>query len=399
MSWRDLLKPEIQEFISAHHDSDLRSLALKKPPCDAWPYALIMDQIKVRQKAHIKTPNLYKTDGFIFPNSDLFEQASSYACSAYKTSLIEKGERFVDLTAGCGVDGFAFSSFSKDSVLVERERANAELLAHNACLMGEHVEVVHCDAESYVRDMREADTVFIDPQRRENGRKGFFAFEDCSPNIVDLLAVLQKKARKLIVKASPLVDIEYGIRALGSVVQVHVVQWQKECKEVLFVLDFSSECAFDAVEIIAVDLNDNGGVQSQFSFALGAEKNADVEYRLPQSYIYEPYPAFQKAGGFKSMALAYGLKKLHPHTHLYTSGDVIDRFPGRCTEVCDVVAANRKFLKIGGISIDRADVVVRNFPAKVHDLKKKLKLSDGGEHRIYASTLCNNQKKLILCKK
>jgi hypothetical protein len=394
MQWRDLLKPEIQDFIKTHHESDVRSLALKKVPDASWPYALILDQIKVRQKAKIKSPDLYETDGFIFPKSDLFEQASSAACANYKTSILEKGSRLVDLTAGCGCDGFVLSGSFDKTTLVERDAYSAALLAHNAQRVGGHINVVCDDALAYVQAMDSVDVVFIDPQRRENGRKGFFAFEDCSPNIVDLLPLLREKTKKLVIKASPLLDIEKGIHALGCVSQVHVVQWQRECKEVLFVLDFSCPVEPDTVQVVAVELNDDGIVKKCFSYFMCDEKNAPIECAMPEQYIYEADPAFQKAGGFKSMAYHFGLKKLHPSTQLYTAQHLVSDFPGRALKIIDIVSADRKALKI-----KKADLKVRNFPSTVQDLRKKLSLKDGGYHRIYATKLCDNTRKLIICEK
>ncbi|MGH1456078.1 MAG: THUMP-like domain-containing protein [Alphaproteobacteria bacterium] len=394
MSWRALLKPEIQDFISVHHESDVRALAFKKAPDASWPYALILDQIKVRQKAKNKSPDLYDTDGFIFPHSDLFEQASSSACAYYKTRMTENDERFVDLTAGCGVDGFAFSGRFGNTVLVERDEKSAEILVYNASLFAADIDVICTDAVEYIQNMPPADLIFIDPQRREKGRKGFFAFEDCSPNILDMMPVLREKSRRCIIKASPLLDIEKGIVTLGSVSQVHVVQWRGECKEVLFFLDFDVETCANDVVIKGVDLDESGAVKNAFSFCLGDEKELGVEYSLPQKYIYEPDPAFQKAGGFKSMAISFNLKKLHPNTHLYTSDHMVDGFPGRGCKIIDVVLVNRKAL-----DIKNADLKIRNFPSTVKDLRRKLKLEDGGIHRVYAVSLMNGDKKLIICEK
>ncbi len=394
MGWSDLLEPEIQDFIKTHHESDVRQLALKGAPDASWPYALILDQIKVRQKAKSKALNLCETDGFIFPESGLFEQASSQACAYYKTRVFESGARFIDLTAGAGIDGFAAAQHFDDLILIERNENNAELLAHNASIVAKNARVVHADANDYVLDMPQADVVFIDPQRREKGHKGFFAFEDCSPNVIDLLEHLPSKTKKLVVKASPLLDVEQGILNLMYVSQVHLVQWQRECKEVLFVLDFERETEPDKVQIIAVDLDDDGNIQKEFTYVLSDEKNANVECAMPQKYIYEPDPAFQKAGGFKMMAQQYGVKKLHLNTHLYTAEFCNKDFPGRVLEINDILPVQKKSLKV-----KKADLRVRNFPSTVEALRKKLALRDGGEHRIYATTLNDGSKKLIICDK
>lgn len=377
-----------------HQDANVHDLALKKSPEPSWPYALILDQIKVRQRAKIKSPDLYDTNGFIFPSYDVFEQSSSSACANYKASLIDECDRFVDLTAGCGGDSFAFSRQVKQSILVEREESYAQILSHNAKCLGGNIAVICQDAEIYIKDMPRADLVFIDPQRREKGRKGLYNFFDCSPDILSLLPILSKKTKYVMIKASPLLDIEKGIKMLEFVSQVHVVQWRRECKELLYILDFDTKMHPDDVPIIAVDLGDTGQIRTKFSYSFGQEKNVSPAYVMPQKYIYEPDPAFQKAGGFKSMAVQLGLHKLHPNTHLYTSEEKHEDFPGKYYKVEDIVTVNRKALPI-----QKADLVLRNFPSTVDALRKKLKLSDGGDYRVFATTLQNDDKKLIICLK
>ncbi|PCJ03199.1 MAG: hypothetical protein COB14_00245 [Alphaproteobacteria bacterium] len=399
MGWQKLLQLDVQQFIKNHECDDVRSLALKTPPDPSWPYSLILDQIKVRQKARLKSLELYETHGIIFPINDVYEQASSSACAAYKASLVN-GERFVDLTAGSGADAYAFAKRFKSGVLVERDEACAALLEHNVDVLDKvykaagELTVHHGDAAAYVQGMSDVDFAFIDPQRREGGRKGIYDLSACSPDIISLLPVLKSKAQRVIVKTSPVLDIEKAIVSLGSVTQVHVVQWQGECKEVLYNLNFSSSVKNEDVEIVAVDIDSSGKVQQRFSYKISDEKNAALDYAMPKKYIYEPGPAFQKSGGFKSMALAFSVQKLHQHSHLYTSDDICMNFPGKRYEVVDVVSVKAK-----GLGVKKADLTLRNFPGTVQMLRKKLKLSDGGCHRIFATTLCDETKKLIICNK
>lgn len=397
MGWQKLLQSDVQQFIKKHECDDVRSLALKTPPDPSWPYSLILDQIKVRQKARLKSLDLYETHGIIFPINDVYEQASSSACAAYKASLV-RGEHFVDLTAGSGADAYAFSKCFKSGVLVERDEVCAVLLEHNVDVLAKAHKAVgaltvhHGDAVAYVQGMSDVDFAFIDPQRREGGRKGIYDLSACSPDIISLLLVLKSKAQRVIVKTSPVLDIGKAIASLGSVTQVHVVQWQGECKEVLYDLDFFSSVKNEDVEIVAVDIDSSGKVQQKFSYTISDEKNAVVNYEMPKKYIYEPGPAFQKSGGFKSMALNFDVQKLHRHSHLYTSDDIHTDFPGKMYEVADVVPVKAK-----GLGVKKADLTLRNFPGTVQMLRKKLKLSDGGCHRIFATMLCDETKKLIIC--
>ncbi len=388
-SWQVLLEPDIQNFIKEHEDADVAALALK---FKVDP--IVLDQIKVRQKARIKSPDLYDTEGFIFPLNETYEQASSRACAVYKASLVS-GERFVDLTAGSGADAFAFSKRFDHSVFVERDERCASLLAHNIHALNlENIDVKQLPCEDFIDQIYPVDLIYIDPQRRENGRRGFYDFSACSPDLISLLPKLKAKAHRVMIKASPFLDIEKGIDDLSPVHEVHVVEWQGQCKEVLYLLNFARETDRDDVVIRAVSLDDMGCVDRDFSFTFGQEKAAAISYMMPQAYIYEPSAAFQKAGGFKMMALRYGVSKLHPHTQLYSSDEIIPNFPGRTYKVLGIFP-----VKSGVLPVSSADLSVRNFPADVKTLRKKLKLSDGGEHRVYATTLSDGYKCLILCQK
>lgn len=394
--WRALLTPEIQDFIISHEHANVRDLALKKMPGSDWPAALILDQIKARQKAKHKTPKLYKTDRFVFPSSGVFEQASSSPCALYKASLF-KGKRFVDLTGGCGVDAFHISQYFTENIVVERDEISADILRHNASVLGLEVDVVHGDAGAYLDSVGQADLIYIDPQRREGGKAGKFDFSACSPDILGLLATLKSKARHVMIKASPFLDIDKAIADLGCVSEVHVVEWDGQCKEVLYILRFDEIPAAEDVPIHAVCLADAGVPDVQMRFTREEEACSDIEYGLPEGYVFEPSAAFQKAGGFRVMAARCGLKAVHPHTHLYYGPSLIGDFPGKAYEIVDIISP--KAVEIARLGIGAADLRLRNYPGSVAGLRKKLKLGDGGVHRIYGVTLHNYEKRLIVCRK
>ncbi len=347
MEWQRLLDPDIQNFISDHAHDDVSQLALKKAPDAHWPYGLILDQIKVRQKAKIKSPDLYETNGFIFPLNNTYEQASSSVCAQYKAHLVS-GKNFVDLTTGSGIDAFQMSQNFTSCVLVEKDEHSAGLLEHNVSVLqgvgavNTGIDVHPVDAHDYIQNMDSVDVAYIDPQRRENGRKGLYDFSVCSPNIIEILPVLKCKAKKILIKASPFLGIESAIEQLQAVVQVHVVQWQNECKEVLYLLDCDVEGTKADPKITAVDLDNDGNVRHKFSYFLSREKNENIICCMPKKYIYEPGPAFQKAGGFKVMAAQYGVSKIHPNSQLYTADSPCENFPGKGYEVIRNISGKGK---------------------------------------------------------
>ncbi|MCB1783024.1 MAG: hypothetical protein KDI13_03440 [Alphaproteobacteria bacterium] len=397
MGWQFLLRPEVRDFISAHADDDVTSLALMKGHDMGADFPLVLDQIRVRQKAKSKSPEWFDTDSIVFPVAHDFEQSSSFSCGLYKAGIVSGGS-FVDLTSGTGMDAFCFSQVYKRGICVEREEVTAEILKHNLSVFGQagrlraDVSVVCGEAHEVLQGLEPVDLLYIDPQRRDNVRKGYLRLEDCSPDITALLPLLLEKGRRVMIKTSPLLDISQTIETLKFVCEVHVVAWQGDCREVLYVLD-PAQMSHDPL-IVAVRLDDQGQCLEKFSFRISEERGCEISYGMPQRYIYEPGPAFQKAGGFQVVASRFGVTKFHQHTHLYSSDHLISDFPGKVYELVCIAP-----VKAGAAGVDRADLKLRNFPGHVDSLRCKLKLHDGGDYRIYACTLADMTKKLVVCRK
>lgn len=381
-----LLNGDIARFIRDHAGDDVRALALTKMPAD-WPRAAILDQIRARQKAQDKIPDWLEQDGVILPSADLMEQCSSTATARFKASLVS-GDVFCDLTAGAGIDTAALATQFKSGIAVEIDAHNASCLAHNLPRMGaSHVQVRQDSAENFIAGTPPVDLVFIDPQRRDSGKRGLFKLEETSPNIINLLPTL--KTRVLMVKTSPVLDIDLGIRQLGPVSNVHVVEWRGECKEILFLRDESTT----ETTIHAHQLNDDGSPRASISATRNKEEQAPCPFSDPLRYLYEPGPAFMKAGLFRSMAQIYGLMKLHPSTHLYTADHYVEHFPGRVFEITDNLPVDKKAMP------EKANLAIRNFPGTVEDLKKKLGIKDGGDIYLFACTLQDGQKRVLSARK
>lgn len=392
-----LSDPNIVEFVFAHLDDDVRALALKKSPYDDWPYIDVLDQIKSRQKLRMKMPDWSANRDLIAPSPFVVEQASSFATASFKASLFA-GERVVDLTAGAGVDSYLLGSGFERLICVEHDRHSADILRHNmAALLGSKAKIVQVDAENFVQDMEPADLVYIDPGRRDGVRKGKFALADCSPNILEMLPILAQKTKAVLVKTSPFLDISGAIAAFEeagcTVPFVYVLEWRGDCKEVLYHLSFAPEACAET-EIKACILGDNGSVQASHVFVQAQEHSFQPNFSMPVQYLYEPSAAVMKSGGFHSLAAAFDVTKLHAHSHLYSSDMVIKDFPGRCFHVEGVFPVQAKALPFR-----QANLTVRNFPASVDVLKKRLKLKDGGDDYLFATTLCDDSKALVHCRK
>lgn len=388
-----LLDPEIRDFIEKNADSDVAALALKKPAKN-WPWPLVLDQIRARQKAKIKLPSWLKRENIVFPKPDLMEQASSEAAARHKASLIE-GEKFVDLTAGAGVDFCAFLEKFRHGVGIEKNEETASLLSHNIKILSrKSFEVRSGDAAALIESLTPCDFIYVDPQRRGGGKKGKFLLENCAPDILRMLPMLRSKAKTIMIKTSPVLDIDAAIKALDPVSEVHVVEWRGECRETLYILRNRDAPAAQHVPITATAINDCGEIIHSLRLTRAQEKMAECVFGPPEQYLYEPSPALMKAGAFKFIAAHYGVNKLHTHTHLYTSARPRLEFPGRIFEIHGVYPArSRKF------PFEKAHVALRNFPGAAEDLRRRLGLGDGGEDYLFGCALEGGEKVIIHVKK
>lgn len=386
---------KLQSFIVEHENDDLRKLALQAnnyPDIDI-PFAL--RQIKGKQIAKTKLPLWYNNPNIIYPEHLALEQASSEATARYKASLF-KGKSLLDLTGGLGVD-FSFMSVNfKDGYYVESNPYLVELANHNFKALGlSNTTTFCCDAVEYLKHTDHIDTIYIDPARRSSSGQKTVRIEDCTPDIVEIEKILDDKADNIVIKLSPMLDITKALQSLNNVTDVYIISFKNECKELLFVKKKIRE-----KETVLHCINIYDGHIDSFSFNKSDELSAEFEYTSSiAEYLYEPNASIMKAAAFKKLGSQFGLKKLHPNSHLYTSDNLIHDFPGRQFMVEDVFSLSKKELKDHLGRISKANLSIRNFPMSVDDLRKKLRLKDGGENYIFATILFDEKKILIKCSK
>lgn len=361
-------------------------------------------QVAARQKAREKLPTWYASDDLIFPPALSVEQASSEQTARYKASLVQ-GDLLLDLTGGMGVDTWAFAKRVERVVYVERRPDLADLAACNLPLLGASNVAVHVgDGLTFVKNEavitpdKPADWLYLDPHRRDEQGGKVVRLEDCEPDLSKshVVSALQQKSNQILLKTSPLLDIDVTVRLLtGAVQSVHIVAIQGEVKEILFVLGRQA-IAYEDVQLRAVNLLPDRAVDMAFRW--GDERTADVTFGDPQSYVYEPNAAILKAGAFRLVAARFGLTKLAPNSHLYTSDTLRSDFPGRVFAVQTVIKPDAKTLK-NSIPTLKANLTVRNFPQSVAELRKKLNLREGGAVYILATTLLNGDRRLLITQK
>jgi len=389
-----LLKTAVQEFIRTHEDDDPASLMLQAKKFPSIPMKEVVLQIQSRKKAKSKLPKWFSTNNIVFPPVLSLEQCSSEITAQYKSTLVGGG-KMADLTGGMGVDTYSLSQSFNENHYVEQQEYLADLARHNFAVLGpSNIQVHHKSADLFLETCdSDFDLIFIDPARRDSNQKKVFRLSDCEPNLDKILPKILSKTSRVLIKASPLLDIKGAIRDLSCVSEVHVVAVKGEVKELLFIIDKS---AFSGQpQIKCVDLNNTTTTHFEFSFSM--EEKSNRAYGNPMKYLYEPNAAILKGGAFNSIAESFNLIKMHPNTHLYTSNQVEEGFPGRIFEVLETISLSKKTLR-RQVPEMKANITVRNYPLSVDQIRKKSGLKEGGEKYILGFSDLHSPK-LVLCQK
>lgn len=390
-----LISENTKKFILEHVEDDVFRLGFHASRYPEVEMHVAVVQIEGHQKAKLKLPSWYANPDIIYPPHLALEQCSSEMTANYKASLVE-GDTMVDLTGGFGVDSsFLARKFAK-AVYVEQQDELCELAAHNFEALGlTNIETVNEEATDYLSNMEKVDLIYIDPARRNKQGGKVFAVSDCEPDLLEINDLLLQKADKILVKLSPMLDVYAAMQQLKNVAEVHIISVANECKELLLLLDSDQH---DSPTIHCVNLNKTGN--QSFSFNRDEESTAECQYAsFMSNYLYEPNASVLKAGAFKVLAKRLNIEKLHPNSHLYTSDAPITDFPGKIFRVNGYSTFNKKDLHkfLGGMK--KANISVRNFPMAATELHKRLKLTDGGNEFIFATTLYNNQHVIVRCER
>ncbi len=388
-----ILHKEVQEFILKKSNSsiDLSTLILSGSPFDDITIQELAQQIQGNRKTLTKLPLWHIKNGIYYPPTLNLEQTSSEITALYKSNLIS-GKTLIDLTGGFGVDDYYFAKKIKKVIHCELNASLSEITAHNFNVLEvNNITTIHGDSLKILKNQNSLDWIYIDPSRRHDSKGKVFFLEDCLPNVPDNLELLFDKSSNIMIKTSPLLDIHTGIEALQHVKEIHIVAVDNEVKELIWILDKNH---IGEIRIITVNIQKSGN--QEFSFFLPEETKQSIHVSDPKSYLYEPNAAILKSGGFLTIGNTLGLKKLHNHSHLYTSEKVID-FPGRSFKILTVYPYQKK--TIAKSRITKANITIRNFPESVAILRKKLKIKDGGDDYLFFTTDHTNKKIMIHCKK
>lgn len=390
------------EFIQEHLRDDVRALAFQKSRYPDIDFSYALEQIQGYQTALRKLPTWAAVKGLIYPPHLNMEQCSSEPTALYKSSIIsrllqntaqnktnidalsqENGSHvttMVDLTGGFGVDFSFISRNFQHAVYVERNESLCAIARQNFPLLGmTNAEVCCAEAVEYLQNMRPVDLIFMDPARRDGHGGRTYALEDCSPNVVEMREKLLKKSHFIVLKLSPMLDWHRAVAQLDNVTEVHVVSVGGECKELLLVIEQTKR----PLQLFCVN---DGAV-----FCCPAEDDAVLplcnDIPAVGHYLLVPDASVMKAGCFAAVASHYGLAQLDVNSHLFSSAAPVDNFQGKQFVIHSVCSLNKSELRQALHGITQANIAVRNFPLTAVELRRRLKLKDGGSLYIFATTI------------
>jgi hypothetical protein len=390
---KSILNKAIQDFIDVNLRIDINKLVLKSQLFDEVENREIAVQISGKLKSKAKLPSWFLTKNIYYPAKISIEQTSSEQTAAYKSSLIS-GKKFIDLTGGFGVDDYYFSKQFESIIHCEINEELSQITVHNFEELGvKNSKFYIGDGIEFLKQTEEKfDCIYVDPSRRSEVKGKVFLMSDCLPDVPNNLELLFSKTDKILMKTSPLIDLSQGLKELKSVKEIHVVAVKNEVKELLWIFEKEYQ---DEVVIKTINLDEKGN--QIFDFNLVDESKVDCETSLPQKFLYEPNSAVMKSGGFNQVGIQVDLMKLHKHSHLYTGNELID-FPGRRFEIKEIIYASGKELK-SRFKGKKANVTTRNYPQKVEEIRKTLKIKDGGEVYLFFTTNRNEERICLVCEK
>lgn len=389
---QQILNPDVQAFITKNIGQSISKLALQKNLFPEVNWITILNQIEAKTKSKDKLPTWFSTENIIYPSKVSIEQTSSEKTACYKASIVS-GESLIDLTGGFGVDDYYFSKKIKTVAHCEINPDLSTIVAHNFKQL--NINNCTCYAGDSLENLKKLNTkwdwIYIDPSRRNDAKGKVFLLKDCLPNVPENLDFYFTYSDAILIKTAPLLDISAGLSELRHVKSIHIIAVENEVKELLWELhaSFSGNTNIKTVNIVKDKLE-------LFDFKLH-EKSELLPFNLPQRYLYEPNSAIMKSGGFDEVGVFYKVHKLHKHSHLYTSQDLIS-FPGRVFEIQNSIPYNKTEMK-SFLENKQANITTRNFPDSVESIRKKWKIKDGGNTYCFFTTDLNNDKIVIICTK
>lgn len=422
-----IMNDETREFVAMHRNEDVRELALKAKRVERLDLPSTLDQIAGWQIARKKLPQWASCEGIVYPPHISMEQCSSQFTAQYKSEIAQtllapaatvrarvsdSGESdnqttksepqlsdspesdtlvarssMVDLTGGFGVDFSYLARGFSQATYVERQRHLCDLAEHNMAALGlDQARIVCGDGVEYLRQMGPVDFIYLDPARRDEHGSRTYAIEDCTPNVFELRDLLLVKSQYTLVKLSPMLDWRKAVADFdGAVREVHIVATGNECKELLLVLGQQVHEEPSAPRVFCV--NDNQRIDYDSAAYTQGLRIGGKPLPEAKNYLYEPNASIMKAGCFDLVEERFGVTQVGPSSHLFVSATPVADFPGRGFAIEAIGGMNKKDIKRLLNGTKQANIAVRNFPLTAPQLRKKLKLADGGPVYLFGTTM------------
>lgn len=402
-----------EEYITKYRDTDIRPLALKSAP-EGVDVSWCLKQIEGYQIAKKKLPAWSQIENVWYPPRLSMEQCSSEVTAGYKRLLAEKltpdvkNAVLVDLTGGFGVDFTYMAKNFGTAIYVEQQEVLCDVARHNFPLFDLSQAIIEQDDSiNLLNSITKTDIIYIDPARRNDAGKKTVAISDCTPDLNIIQDIIFSKARYTIIKLSPMLDITQALRTLKRVSEIHVISVKGECKELLFIQDTSADQETQTIEVYCQNL---GTQETPLIGRINPQTHSKITEATPDSLpgllLFEPNASILKAGMQEEFAKIYNLQKLHPHTNLFVcrledvqaqSEERMKHIPARSFMIVDAGDFSKNSIKRLTDNLKKANLTIRNFPTSVAELRKKLKLKEGGADFLFATTLKNGKHALIKC--
>lgn len=327
----------------------------------------------------------------IFPASISLEQSSSEQTAEFK-ARDRKGQLMIDLTGGFGVDSYFLGDHFEKAIYCEQQEELAEIAKHNLeVLTPNKFDLVKGDGLAFLSQTeKHFDLIYADPARRGKGNQKLYKLQDCEPDVVSVWKMMKSKADSILLKVSPMLDISQAITELPDIQKVQVISVKNEVKELL--LHWSANLDNSNLVIEAIDL---GSKETSFSFEPSKEESIYSTFAEVENYLIEPFAGILKAGAFKSFGERFGLKKLDPNSHIYTSSEFQTDLPARVFEVVQEVQPKKAEIKKLFPS-GKVNVITRNYASGSEILKKKLGVKDGGEDYLIGTKTLSGFKSFLV---
>lgn len=386
-----LLRNEIQDFINANLNANVSELALKKNAFPEISYTEIMEQIAAKQKAKTKLPSWFTTKNILYPSKISVEQTSSEKTAEYKASLVN-GNTLIDLSGGFGIDDFYFAKSFNKVIHCEINEDLSQIVQHNYKQLNSlNIECLTGNSTEILKELNQKfDCIYVDPSRRNDEKGKVFMLKDCEPNVPKLLDFYFTFSNKIIIKTAPILDIQAGLSELKFVKNIHIVALENEVKELLWEIEFGFT---GEISIVTINIEKENIQKSKILI----NDDSYSKYSLPQNYLYEPNASLLKSGKFDSIGNVFKVNKLHQHSHLFTSENLVD-FHGRRFKIVNSFPFDKETGK-NYLLKQKMNIATRNFPLKPEDIKKKFKIVDGGTVFAFFTTNIENQKIILFCEK